>query len=291
MKIGFVVLSYKNIDDTVECIKSIQQVNLNSGDSIVTILVDNSECDTYPTGICENVSVDYLFQVPNDGYANGNNIGIKKAIDVECDYIVVINNDTIVFDDFLYPLLEVLNEQPMVALAAPVILTAKEKQIWSSGGYYRKRFCNYTMTREELSENTENEFINGCCFCFKAELIDQVGYISESYFMYNEDSDWCYKIKEKKLKNYVCPQSVILHKVSLSSKPNSPFQLYYIYRNRIRFAYDNLRGMHRIYGVFINCLQAIYRLIRMLISKKFSEAKAIRYAIADFRKHTGRYRY
>ncbi len=289
MKVGFVILSYKNVDDTVECIRSLRK--LSDGNEHRIYLIDNSETPEYAEGILRQVTVERFASVPNRGYAHGNNVGMRMAYEDGCDLIVVMNNDTVAEPDFLGPMAEFLQKTPGVGLISPLILTFQGHRIWSSGGYYRRLLGNYAMTREPIRVPTEAEFVSGCCCCFRRELLDSVGYFEESYFMYNEDSDWCYRIAKAGLKNYILPKSVLYHKVSLSTGVNSPFQLYYIYRNRLTFVYRNLKGPKKAYYLLANRMVTRMHFFRYLFRRDRARADALRYALKDAKHITGRYRY
>ncbi len=291
MKTAFVILSYKNVEDTVECIKSILNINTPRSEYAI-FLIDNSEDKEQSLSAIKcRVQVDYAIATSNNGYSHGNNIGIKIAYENNFDYICVINNDTIVSPDFLDELLSVIDKnESKTALVAPLIYTYSDRKIWSSGGFYNSFRSNYVMTRDQLQGVSEAEFVNGCCFLFHRKLIDLIGYMDEDYFMYNEDADWCYKITKLSLKNYVVPKSNIYHKVSLSSGANSPFQVYYLYKNRFMFIKKSKRGLEKLYGYCANLAQILLRMIQY--SMKAPEcAKALFYAVLDAPRVRGRGRY
>lgn len=291
MKTAFVILSYKNVEDTVECINSIMSINTPKSDYAI-ILIDNSEDGQKSLNdIKSRTNVDYAIATSNNGYSHGNNIGIRIAYENKFDYICVINNDTIVSSNFLDELLSVItSNKSKTALVAPLIYTYSDGEIWSSGGYYNAFRCNYVMTREQIQEVREAEFINGCCILFHRELIDLIGYMDEDYFMYNEDSDWCYKIAKLGLKNYVVPKSNIYHKVSSSSGANSPFQLYYIYKNRFLFIKKSKKGFAKVIAYSMNFVQAFIRMLQYSI-KDPKCGKALWHAICDAPCVIGRGRY
>lgn len=291
MKTAFVILSYKNINDTVECINSILSIN-TPRENYEIILVDNSEDDGKSLAeIKKRTTVFCSLLTSNNGYSHGNNMGIKIAYDQGFDYICVINNDTIVTPNFLDELLSVIDKNKAeTALVAPLIYTHSDKKIWSSGGHYNAFRANYVMTRTPLQNINESEFVNGCCFLFHRKLIDLIGYMDEDYFMYNEDADWCYKIAQSSLKNYVVPKSIIYHKVSLSSGTNSPFQIYYLYKNRFLFIKKSKKSFRKLYAYSVNFAQAFIRMIQYSI-KEPKCAKALWFAIVDAPFVIGRGRY
>lgn len=288
-RVAIVILSYNNIDDTIECIKSINKAHFSKCMDI--FLIDNSSTDDYLNQILSKVDVFYSTRSDNKGYSHGNNIGIKEALQLGYPYIMILNNDTIVDEDFIDPLIKMLNSDSKAGIVAPLIKRYVDKKIWSSGGQFRRWLYNYEMKNNAINSDNKCSFITGCCFIAKSELFNEVGLLKEEYFMYNEDAEFCHRIDRIGKNNYVLKDSIILHKVSISSEVGSPFQLYYLYRNRIAFAYQEFLGLEKEYAVFINCLQALYRIFRLLLNGDKLGARAVRYAIGDARNINGRGRY
>lgn len=288
-KIGFVILSYKNSIDTIDCINSIDKCVKNEY-QIIKILVDNSEDDKYLNDILCNANVDFSICCENKGYSHGNNIGIRKAKDEHCDYICVINNDTVVDEFFIVNLFDNFNNYRKVGIIAPLIFGFYDNKIWSSGGKFDPFLFKYRTLSNNINKIKKSTFINGCCICFKSSLIDELGYFNEDYFMYSEDTDFCHKLKKNKYNNYVIPSSFIYHKVSRSSGVGSPFSIYYLYRNKLLFIRKNFSGLLKYYGLFINRLQIYYRRFKFKIKKNYECVKAINYALKDSKK-SGRMRY
>jgi GT2 family glycosyltransferase len=255
-----------------------------------TYLVDNSETDYYVNEIKKSVTPDYVIMIDNHGYSHGNNCGITQALNDGCNYIVVINNDTIVDRFFLNPLIELLEKNQM-SIVAPVIYYADGKRIWSSGGVYRQLLCDYAMVNDAIEELRKTEFVSGCCFATSDRLINKVGLLNEELFMYNEDVDFCHRAKLSGADIAVTPSSIIYHKVSKTTGANSPFQLYYTYRNRLIFAKQFYTGLNRCYAIQINKLKIFYRKIKFQVKGEKACSEALRFASKDYKTHTGRTRY
>lgn len=287
-KVAFVILTYKNIVDTIECVQSIKGTLLDEFQKTI-IVIDNSEVTSYLDEIKKDKSI-YCYSVKNEGYSAGNNYGIKKAIEAGCEYIVVINNDTIVEKDFALPLLTFLKNNKK-SIVAPVIMSYYDRTIWSSGGKYRCLLKDYKMLNNPIKRIRKTDFATGCCFATTKEVFDEIGYLKEEYFMYNEDAEFCHRANKNHISIFVLPDSVIFHKISASTAPNSPFQLYYIYRNRIIFAREEYSGLSKIYAVFINIIKAHYRYFSYKLKHKNKEAMAVLFAIKDSKASRGRYRY
>ena len=135
-----VVLNWNAYDDTTECIESLMKTEY---DNFKIIIVDNASTD----GSDEKLSQVYpniciLNMNNNGGYAAGNNVGILWGIENGFDYILVINNDTIVEPDFLTRLIETIEADPAIGIVTGKVLYYDQKnRIYSAGGKYSKLFC------------------------------------------------------------------------------------------------------------------------------------------------------
>ena len=287
-KVGIVILEYKSVEDTVECLNSIY--DSISSEFAEVYLVDNSETNEYTNKIKELTNVKNIILIKNNGYSHGNNIGIKKALKDGCKYVVVINNDTIVDNGFLDPLVNALEKDPY-QIVAPVIYRANSKRIWSSGGVYRKLLCDYAMRNDAIIKNRKTDFVSGCCFATSKEVFERVGLLNEDLFMYNEDAEFCHRAHIKGINIVVIHDSIIFHKVSKSTGINSPFQLYYTYRNRLIFASKFYKGIIRWYAILVNKVKIIYRYFRFKKTRNNACCEALLYAIKDYKTKIGRTRY
>lgn len=286
IKIGIIVLSFKNVEDTIECLKSLQNVNVSSGQVNSIYYLDNSPSEVYYEEVIKRVVIDKHYYVPeSNGYANGNNLGIKLAIKDGCDYVIVINNDTIVEPDFIDKLLGfyIKKSDCKIGIISPKILNYYTKNIWYSGGKYRKLLFNYTMRNVSITKDLKTPFVSGCCFIVSKETVNKVGYIPEEYFMYGEDVAYSFLMNKMNYDNYVVNDSVIYHKISTTSGKLSVFSIYYIYRNRLLFVYMNYKSFKRLYGLLINSLQIIIRIVTFTLSNKYHLAKALMYSLIDYK--------
>lgn len=279
-KIGIIILSYNNSVDTIECLNSLNAVDCDQCNFEI-IIVDNSKTDLYAQEIqkaCPNISV--VIRCENNGYSAGNNIGIKRAISDGCEFIIVLNNDTTVDSLFYKPLIEEL-KQNKNQIVAPIIYNYYSKKVWSSGGRFRRLLGDYCMLYDKIDKKRKASFISGCCFATTKYVFEKIGYLNEDYFMYCEDTDFCKRASEFGCKMLVLPDSIIFHKAGISSKKNNAFQLYYIYRNRIYFAYSMFRGVYRLYAVFVNKFRALLKALLYLIRRKKDYYHALIFAIKD----------
>lgn len=214
---------------------------------------------------------------PNVGFSGGNNVGIKKAFKDGFEYIFLLNNDTAVEPDFLEPLVKVAQSDKTVGVVGPKIYfhpdmikndvpildgtteealghpkdllkqnihhTKKPLFIWYAGGAFSWFSGSKHLQYEEIDEHPhetatkEVEFVTGCAFLIRNDVIEKVGFMPEAYYLYYEDTDWSLAVRKAGYKLIYAPASKIYHKVSRTTKKlGNPMLHYYHSRNALLLA-------------------------------------------------------
>lgn len=192
-----------------------------------------------------------LFTGFNSGFAAGNNYGIRRALSLGADYVLLLNDDTAVAPDFLERLLTEAARNPEAGMLGPRILYFSEpERIWFSGARFDGAACAYSFPGADGKEADyghaapeETDYMTACAVLVRRELLENIGLLDESYFMYWEDADWGLRASEAGFKSLVVPAAKIWHKVSASSGgADSPIKAYYKARNRLVFAARHAPG-------------------------------------------------
>lgn len=251
-KVIIIILNWNGREDTVECLDSLRKIDYQNCE---TILVDNGSTDgsvhyfknMYP-------EVEIIENKENLGFAEGNNIGIKRAINKGMDYALLLNNDTIVDEHFLSELVHVAEEFSEVGILGPKIYFYKSTRIQSLGGkisLFRGVVSGQSKYKSDSAKYCNikrTDFLTGCAMLIKKDVLKDVGLFDSSYFAYYEDTDLCIRTTKVGYGLVCVPTAVIWHKGSQSSKVNR-FGLYYGTRNMIWFEkkYANIYQ----FGIFI----------------------------------------
>lgn len=190
-----------------------------------------------------------LIQVgANLGFAGGNNVGLRYALkDPGCQFFWMINNDTVVDSDALSAMISHVKQWPSVGLCGSLNVSYHNpKEVLAQGGM---PYCRWTG-RAQLpppgglkdvdSRVPSLDFINGASMLASRALLEQVGLMEESYFLYFEEHDWAMRAKGKFHLGY-CSESVIYHKEGATIGSNrdrtkrSLLSEMYTARNKILF--------------------------------------------------------
>jgi GT2 family glycosyltransferase len=286
-KLNIVILNWNGYSDTSELLNSLIKVRSTEFSIIV---VDNNSVGNDVEKLESNYKgfIKVLRCNDNLGFAGGNNIGIKQALEDRAEYILLLNNDTIVEPNFLEPLLERINTTEQIGIVAPQINYYDEpKKIWSAGGKISKlRGSGFADSNKLESQvnilDKEVEFVSGCCILIKKDVIENVGLLDENYFLYTEDTDFCFRVRKAGYKIYVTPRSKIYHKVNRSTENKfSTLPLYYTTRNRLYFAKKNFNGLFPVTILYIAFSMSLKSFI-WLFTGNSKNISAIHKAFEDF---------
>lgn len=180
----------------------------------------------------------------NYGFAGGNNIGIQYALKaLNPDYVLLLNNDTVVDRAFLDELVKVAESDAMIGAVGPLIYYYSNlNMIWTVGGgniYWNKGQASLIGSHEidkgQFNEIIEVDLVSGCTLLAKSELFEKIGYLNPEYFIYWEETDWCVRAHKAGYKLLYAPKAKIWHKISSITKTISGFSEYLLTRNRFWF--------------------------------------------------------
>ncbi|MBI3766626.1 MAG: glycosyltransferase family 2 protein [Ignavibacteriales bacterium] len=189
-------------DDTIACLQSLKQV----GELNVNIILVDNGTDPNPEQIYRNQfpNVVFLRNDKNLGTPIGNNIGIRYALEHGSQYVMMLNNDTIVSKNFLWPLLDAMETNNSIGVAAgKVYFHSNPTLIWFARGVYNrfttqvKHFGIGQHDPEMTDYVPKPNFISGCYALFRASVLKTVGVLDERFFAYMEDVDLCLRARER----------------------------------------------------------------------------------------------
>ncbi|MBU1136900.1 glycosyltransferase family 2 protein [Patescibacteria group bacterium] len=287
-KVFVVILNWNNWPDTSECLESLKN---NDYPNYQVVIVDNGSTEKFSIFNFQ-FSIKIIYNKENLGFAGGNNIGIKYALDNGADYVLLLNNDTIVSNNFLTKLIEAGASDKTFGLLSPKIYFYPDRnEIWFAGGKVNWLYNKGTMRgwgkidkgQYDQPKIQETDYLTGCCVLIKREAIEKIGLMPEEYFLYYEDTAWSLAAKKAGWKRVFVPEAKIWHKVSKSSAPGSRPYIYYHIRNGLllskRYAPWYIKPFVQL-DVFWRIVKQIIKLI--FFPQKRTWARAILLGIKDF---------
>ncbi|MBE7414621.1 MAG: glycosyltransferase family 2 protein [Deltaproteobacteria bacterium] len=239
-KVSIVVLNWNGYRDTAECVQSLRDVVYPA---LEIIVVDNGSVDgslnalkrRFPSGIR------FIGTGKNLGFAGGCNAGIRQALENGADYVLLLNNDTVVAPDFVKEIVTAAEGEPRAGiLCSKVYFHDRPDVVWYSGAYFNSllgwgRHLGFNKKDSGGSGAMETGRPTGCAMMVTRELCERTGLFDEDYFCYAEDLDWGMRAKRAGFKVLYVPSSRVWHKVSASSgSVGVAASLYYSTRNTLR---------------------------------------------------------
>lgn len=243
-KVYIVVLNYNNWQDTIECCESLLHLAYSN---YYVVVCDNNSTDNSSEKLSEwekeykNDSFSFIYNDHNLGYAGGNNIGIKYAMTfADCSYVWLLNNDTVVDKDSLQELVNKFDSDSTIGLCGSLLYYYyQQDKIQAISGRYDPIFAtSYYNTNFDINNVKGISYPVGASMMASRKFIEDIGLLSEEYFLYYEELDWVMRAKNRYNIGYAF-KSIVYHKegASIGSKHNpierSELSDFYILRNRI----------------------------------------------------------
>lgn len=287
MNIYIILVNFNGIKLTEDCVDSIYQSKYDSSKYKVNIVVVDNGSKRDETQYLKQKYKDLILirSEENLGFAGGNNLGINKAMAKGADYVLLINNDTVLDEYMLQRLFE--NAQLNVVLTSKILYYNKPNTIWGEGGKIDwKKGNSYNGKINQKDDHAVKkyycEFTSGCCMFIPCNVIKKVGLLNSDYFMYCEDTEYCIRLKKAGIKIMVIPTAILYHKVSMSSGgEDSPFSIYYMTRNRLSLIkeYSNMFSSD---AWLFSLVSRYVRMFQFLLTDK-QKGQAIKLALHDYR--------
>ena len=235
----FSILNWNQKDLTCGCLESLSQLDYPSYKIVV---VDNGSQNGEATAIqTQFPHVRVIKNERNLGFAEGNNVAIRYALECKADYVFLLNNDTEADPQMLKRLVEVAESDDDIAVVGPKIRYFDEPQtIWSAGGIIKWPGHPISLGLDEIDEGQydtleEVDWVTGCALLIKSHVIRQIGLIDARYFIYFEENDWCSRAKKAGFRIFYVPEAKLWHKIQPRHQALSPRHLYLMTRNRLFF--------------------------------------------------------
>ena len=256
-----VLLHWKNYKDTKSCLKQLLSLNL---DNLHTIVVDNDSND----GSLEKLKIEFKKTIfiknkTNVGFSCGVNVGIKKALSLNTDYVLVLNSDILVDRNFLKPALDIAKKtKNLGAITGKIFFKTPKNMIWHAGGYidpWRVQGVGRGTLEMDVGQYDKVEqtgWASGAMSLIPKQTFEKVGLYPEEHFFGQEEWDFSTSILKKSLKIIYVPDFSGIHDCGGSYKGGHPIlNIYGGYLSKMIYAE---KYMSKIVFTFWKILFYIY---------------------------------
>jgi len=271
--VAIIIVAWNGKNDTLECLQSLRGLTYSNHR---IILVDNGSTDGTVAAVRSSFpDVTILEMGRNLRFAGGNNKGIEFALGKGADYVLLLNNDTVVEKEFLSTLVKRMQSDDRIGMVAPKVLYyTPPNRIWFAGArirYWLGTIAHIGIREEDRGQHNtpgETDYATGCCVLARKAVIESIGMLDESYFMYVEDVEWSVRATKNGFRVIYEPRSEIRHKVSVSAGGNlSLFKLRNKYISQMRFFGRHARWYHWLVFPWLSILINLVLLLSQVFSR------------------------
>lgn len=249
LSVSIIIVNWNTRDLLLRCIKSIEEKTQNLPYEI--IVVDNASSDDSAEAVRQQYPrVKLIASDENLGFAAGNNTALKHA---NGEYILLLNPDTIVEDDAIQQMMEYLHDNSDVGAVGCRILNSDgtlQESYWMEfpsekwlffKAFYLDKIARVLSNRSVSEQNLPLSVAHllGACIMTRHSIISELNGFDESYFLYMEETDLCYRIKKLSRSIYYLPSARIIHFGQQSSMQAAEWTNVELYLNLYRFLLKN----------------------------------------------------
>ncbi len=255
MKIAIIVLNWNGKEYISKSLDMLKKLD-TSDYQVEVVVVDNNSTD----GSVKLIKTQYpkfhlIENRENLGYAGGNNVGIRFALENGAEWIWIVNPDVLVDPQALNELLKVATKYPRAGVLGPKIYFApgyefeKErykkselgKVLWFAGGRidWDNVIAQHLGVNEvdhgQLDRLSQTDFVTGAALLLNAQMLKEIGLLDPKYFLYYEENDLCQRAVKNNWELWYVPTSVVWHANAQATTAGSTKVDYYTTRNRLLF--------------------------------------------------------
>ncbi|MBU2592178.1 glycosyltransferase family 2 protein [Patescibacteria group bacterium] len=247
-RVSIIVLNWNGWKDTIECLNSLKKIAYPNYEVIV---IDNGSTDGSVERLkAKSLKLKAVFNNKNLGFAEGNNIAIRRVLkENKSDFVLLLNNDTVVEKNFLTKLVKTTQKEERIGIVGPKIYYFDKRNVIQSAGSKINLYLG-KFPQIKSKKTTEVDFVTGACLLIKTEVIKKIGLLDKKFFLIFEDMDWCVRAKKASYLILYVPGSIIWHKTGRSFKKENVSRTYYYTRNLFRFEFKHANHLQLLCFLF-----------------------------------------
>jgi len=315
-KVAIVILNWNGWKDTIECLESLSVLERQD---FAVVVVDNASTDfsrdkllnwtaiavggLHLSAVVDELSIaeakgplraaewTYVQSTQNGGFAAGNNLGIRLALQAGCQFVWLLNNDTVVDSASLVALERRMSTDATIGMCGSILRYHDDRELVQAVGGARFSFVRARAgelghglrvgdAALELIASSMPTYVAGASLFVSAEFLHDVGLMEESYFLYYEEIDWAVRAAPR-WTIATARDSIVYHKEgasigSSSRAKRSAFSQYYMNRNLVRFYM-----LRRPWLVPFAVRRVLLELLRLIVKREHELSRATYQALLD----------
>lgn len=241
--VSVIILNYNGFEDTSICLKSLLKLRYSNFKLIVVDNCSDKNELSLLSSMFSSKKIAWVKNKKNLGFAKANNEIIKKE---KSKYVALLNNDTEVHSNWLKTLVKVAESNKEIAVCQSKVLSFYKRGYFeyagAAGGLidglgypYARGRIGFHLEKDIGQYDSISEILwaSGTAMLIRRNVFEKVGYFPEDFFAYHEETDLCWRIKDKGYGILFVPQSVIFHKGSRSFRSNLYIKIFYVHRNHL----------------------------------------------------------
>lgn len=276
--LGIVILNYQTWELSLRCIQSIADTKEDLDCRIY--LVDNASKLPMPKSIHRYIKthkneVCFIQSDKNKGYAAGNNLGIKRALEDGCQYLIITNSDIVFGEKSLQNMLKSFAIHAKTGIVGPKVVDANGNfqrsrcsmrtgmlemfQVFTVAKFFfKKKFQAYYCLDQNPDEGTFTYYVSGCCFAMTEECARTITPLDEGTVLYYEEPIIGIRMEKAGFKTYYEPKSVVIHKHGATTDGVAPFMFQCICESELYYCKNYLGAKHWQLWAFYQYRKVLY---------------------------------
>jgi GT2 family glycosyltransferase len=277
--VTLIIVAWNQLEKTLACLETVAALNYPRLD---TILVDNGSDPPLAEAVTGRFPAVEVIRLPhNIGFAGGYNAGMRRGLERQSDYFLLLNNDTELATGVVEHLVAQMATAPNVGLVTAKIYYADEPdRIWTVGNNLNvfldlKDGGDNQIDRGQWSGARDIDFAPFCGILIRREVIERVGLLDEGFFLYYEDMDYCRRARLAGYRLRLSSDAHIWHAVSASTGGlETPVKRYWLAQSSGRYFRKHGRGARMALIVPFRLASAIKTTARLLLNRRGDVARA-----------------
>lgn len=287
-ELGVCIVTRRSKEEIIECLSSL--FDKSEGMDVQVVVVDNDSQDGTVDAIrLRFPAVKLILNNENLGFSRAVNQGLKI---LDAQYYLLLNPDTVILDNSLQTSIKFMKDTPQAGISIPKVLNSDgtlqyqcrrgEARPWDVFSYFLglarlfpndQRFTGYLLNHLDNEKVNEVKAVSGSCMMIRREVVEQIGYLDERYFAYQEDTDYCLQARKAGWKVYFVPTAQVIHHGGKGGSSVNPYfgvyqwhRSYYLYYRK-NLAKDYPFWFHPFY-YFVMLVKMAFNLMVVLLSRE-----------------------